>query len=321
MHSCPWTVPGIAVDFSRIWKTKEPAGEGPGSERELPPALRAALADLDRQARPDAELESLRQKLESILKAVFSMSGTAVPSLAPEDSQTSFLMERIQEGWREGVPAVRVVSPVVDRDRLIERVKGLDACADRDYPAAQRFREVLSSEPERIADWAGVLLALGEDRIMPSLGQLGVEHNYALSTLRLALLGELGEWSDRATAQLSDSSWPRGDCPVCGASPALAESRGLEQRRFLRCDRCGAGWPCNRLQCPFCGEDDHRALRSLFAQEDQVRCRLVLCDGCGGRLKVITTLAPLSHPGLVVAQFTTLYLDFIDEESNPRESS
>jgi hypothetical protein len=47
----------------------------------------------------------------------------------------------------------------------------------------------------------------------------------------------------------------------------------------------------------------------------------VLCDGCGGRLKVITTLAPISHPGLVVAQFTMLYLDFIDEESNPRESS
>jgi formate dehydrogenase maturation protein FdhE len=101
----------------------------------------------------------------------------------------------------------------------------------------------------------------------------------------------------------------------------MARSTRATAGQFLRCDRCGAGWPSNRLQCPFCDEDDHRALRSLFAQEDQDRCRLVLCDGCGGRLKVITTLAPISHPGLVVAQFTMLYLDFIDEESNPRESS
>jgi hypothetical protein len=58
-------------------------------------------------------------------------------------------------------------------------------------------------------------------------------------------------------------------------------------------------------------------LRALFAEEDQERCRLVLCDGCGGRLKVITSLAPLSHPGLILAQFTMLYLDFVDDASIP----
>jgi hypothetical protein len=50
-------------------------------------------------------------------------------------------------------------------------------------------------------------------------------------------------------------------------------------------------------------------LRSWFAEEDQHRCRLVVCEGCGGRLKVITTLAPLSPAGLIFAEFTMLYLD------------
>ena len=73
------------------------------------------------------------------------------------------------------------------------------------------------------------------------------------------------------------------------------------------------GWPGNRLQCPCCGKSDLRALRYLFAEEDQNRCRLAICDACRGRLKIITTLAPLSPPGLVVAEFTMLYLDLLED--------
>ena len=164
------------------------------------------------------------------------------------------------------------------------------------------------------------MLTDGETGILNSLQQSDVDADYAFSTLRLSLLGELGDWTQRATARLDESIWPRGECPVCGAGPVLAESRGLDQRRFLRCDRCGAGWLSDRLRCPFCGENDHRALRVLYAQDDRERCRLVLCDGCGNRLKVLTTLAPLSHPGLVVAQFTMLHLDFIDDASIPYQT-
>ena len=256
-----------------------------------------------------------------IMSAAFATVGSPVPSLEPADDQTAFLLERIREGWGEGVPAVRSVTPALDRESLLERIKALDACADRDHLVAQQFRKVLASDPELIVNWAGLMLIQGEQSILSSLEQFDVDPNYADSTLRLSLLGELGDWSNRVTEQLCESSWPRGDCPVCGASPALAESRGLEQRRFLRCDRCGAGWPGDRLRCPFCGQNDHHVLRTLFAEEDQERCRLVLCDDCGSRLKVITSLAPLSHPGLVLAQFTMLYLDFIDDPSMPRETS
>jgi hypothetical protein len=283
--------------------------------------LTAALADLDRWTLPGEDWGPLRLRMALVLKAAFATEGSPVPSLEPADDQTAFLLARIREGWGEGVPAVRVVAPALNRKSLLSRVKALDDCAERDHQPAERFRKVLTGEPERIADWAGAMLIQGEPAILPTLQQFDVEPDYALSTLRLSLLGELGVWSRRATAELTESIWPRGDCPVCGASPALGESRGLEQRRFLRCDRCGAGWPTSRLQCPFCGENDHHALRTLFAEEDQERCRLVLCEACGGRLKVITSLAALSPPALVLAQFTTLYLDFVDEPSIPREAS
>ncbi len=304
-----------------IGKSRKGIEEATGTRPDLPASLTAALADLDRWSLPGPDWGPLRLRMARVLKAAFATAGSPVPSLEPADEQTSFLLARIHEGWSEGVPAVRVVAPALDRQSLLARVKALDDCADRDHLPAQRFRKVLAGKPEQIADWAGAMLIHGEQSILPAFQQFDVEPAYTLSTLRLGLLGELGDWSKRATAELSEASWPHGDCPVCGAAPALAESRGLEQRRFLRCDRCGAGWPSSRIRCPFCGENNHHALRTLFAEADQARCRLVLCDGCGGRLKVITCLAPLSRPGLILAQFTMLYLDFVGDASLPREVS
>jgi FdhE protein len=37
-------------------------------------------------------------------------------------------------------------------------------------------------------------------------------------------------------------TWPHGYCPICGAWPALAEIRGLQRARRLRCARCGGDW-------------------------------------------------------------------------------
>ena len=124
-----------------------------------------------------------------IMKAAFATRGSPVPSLEPADDQTPFLLERIREGWGEGVPAVRVVTPALDRKSLLARIKAIDDCADRDHQAAQGFDKVLASEPERIADWAGIMLIQGEQSILPSLQQFDVEPSYAFSTLRLEPAG------------------------------------------------------------------------------------------------------------------------------------
>jgi formate dehydrogenase maturation protein FdhE len=245
---------------------------------------------------------------------MFAIPGAPVPSLEPAAEQTPFLVQRIKEGWKIGAPAVAVVSPEIERGRLIERMIALATCTEHDHPPAERFLEVLRSHPAPIADWVVTRLRDCSDGLSPELEKAGIPSEYAHSILRLTLLAELGDWSIRISEHLEESSWRYFGCPVCGSPPALGESRGLEQRRYLRCNRCGAGWPGHRLQCAFCGEINPHRLRSLFAEHDQHRCRLVLCDGCGGRLKVMTTLAPLSALELVLAEFTMLYLDEIDLE-------
>ena len=279
----------------RLWRRGRAVPRAEGDD--LSPAVRNALLELDRLILSRPELAEPGETLSQIIRATFAVLGAPEPSLGPEEEGSEFLLERIREGWNEGVPAVRVVRPALDPTRLATRAEAIARCSDPSFVPSTHLRELIAREPGPVAELAMRLLMAGDEGLESSPERIGIEPAYATSVLRLVLLGELGDWTARIGSHLDESSWPRGLCPVCGAWPALGETRGLEQRRFLRCDLFAAGWPGNRLQCPFCGQTDHHALRYVYAEGEQDRYRLTICDGCGGRVKLIATLAPLSPPG------------------------
>lgn len=86
--------------------------------------------------------------------------------------------------------------------------------------------------------------------------------------------------------------WEHSYCPVCGALPALAELRGLERTRALRCGRCGTDWAIDRLRCAYCRSTDQRRLGSLVPEEGGEMRKVDTCRDCGGYIKVLTTLRP-----------------------------
>jgi hypothetical protein len=296
-------------------------GRGPAAivdETDLAsPVVRAALQEIDRLtvARPD--LAEPGVSLARFVRAAFALEGSPRPALRPGEEGTEFLIERIRDGWLEGVPAARVVRPALDPGRLAARAGAIAACAGPGpgADAAGPFRDLAATSLGRVEELAMTLLVEGDEALGVALEALGMGHDFATSALRLVLLGELGDWSARICSHLDETSWPRGDCPVCAAWPALTEARGLEQRRYLRCDHCGACWPCDRFRCPFCGRADHRHLRYLHAEGEQDRYRLALCDACGGRIRSIATLTPLSPPGLLVAELAMVHLDLIEPGS------
>jgi len=103
--------------------------------------------------------------------------------------------------------------------------------------------------------------------------------------------------------------WSRGYCPVCGAWPVLAELRGLERTRCLRCGRCGADWQRPWLACVYCNERDHERLRSLV-MEGRVEGRTVeTCASCHGHLKSLATVQAVAPPDLLVSDLETVELD------------
>ena len=88
-----------------------------------------------------------------------------------------------------------------------------------------------------------------------------------------------------------NESWMQSYCPLCGAWPALAEVRGIERSRYLRCGRCGEQWPAYGLRCLFCHLDDHQQLVSLMSESAGPARTVDACKGCGGYLKSIATLS------------------------------
>lgn len=109
-------------------------------------------------------------------------------------------------------------------------------------------------------------------------------------------------------------SFQRGWCPVCGAWPELAEMRGIERRRRLRCGRCLADWSLPVLRCAFCGEMDHRRLGSLVVEGQEQNDRVETCDSCHGYLKTVATLGALSSADLSFRDGETVPLDLAAQE-------
>jgi len=124
--------------------------------------------------------------------------------------------------------------------------------------------------------------------------------------LALPLLHACGEVLASRTAT---RDWTVGYCSVCGAWPALAELRGLERERWLRCGRCGSAWQFPHQRCVFCGNDDFRTLHYLAPEGQQDALRAECCQRCRGYLKTVATLGALSHEAVLVRDLATLELD------------
>ena len=149
--------------------------------------------------------------------------------------------------------------------------------------------------------------ALDTDALAAAAGAVGLDADRARALAHPAALPLLAACAARADAV--PVGWPHGYCPVCGAWPALAELRGLELSRQLRCGRCGADWPAAWLACVFCGNDDHEALGGLVSEVAGTMRRVDMCRRCQGYLKTVTTLTARTHAEVVLEDLATVAYD------------
>jgi FdhE protein len=105
--------------------------------------------------------------------------------------------------------------------------------------------------------------------------------------------------------------WPHGYCPVCAAWPLLAERRGLDRSRRLRCGRCAAEWEVEWLTCVYCGERDHQQLGSLVLENAGETLKVETCATCHGYLKSVATLQAIPAFELLLRDLETVELDLV----------
>jgi FdhE protein len=121
----------------------------------------------------------------------------------------------------------------------------------------------------------------------------------------LPLLQAVGRrWADHLAA-----AWSRGCCPLCGAWPTLAEARGIERSRRLRCARCGSDWAAEPLRCVYCDNRDHARLGRLVEEEGAERRQVETCAACRGYLKTLTTLQAGPPTDVILDDLTSVELD------------
>jgi FdhE protein len=103
--------------------------------------------------------------------------------------------------------------------------------------------------------------------------------------------------------------WSEGYCPVCGDWPLLAEQRGLERARRLRCGRCGSDWAQPGVRCPYCDVTGHAARAALVPEADGEARRIEICHQCHGYLKSVSTLRAWAGDEIPLADMATVDLD------------
>ncbi len=129
-----------------------------------------------------------------------------------------------------------------------------------------------------------------------------------------ALEPALRAYCQQLTALVENVAWSKATCFLCGAEATYAELQGNEQSKHLRCGRCGADWSMPRMQCAHCGNEDHKTLTYLFAeQERDLICRVQVCDACHGYMKILTTFSPAPPELVIVQDLATFHLDIIAE--------
>src|SRR3954453_13021119 len=122
----------------------------------------------------------------------------------------------------------------------------------------------------------------------------------------------------RQLESLLPDYWHAGYCPVCAAWPVLAERRGLDRSRRLRCGRCAADWEVPWLFCIYCGERNHEKLGSLEPDEAGEMLKVETCATCAGYLKSIATLQGFDAFDLLLEDLGTIELDLVALERNYR---
>jgi FdhE protein len=235
-------------------------------------------------------------------------------------------------GWEasapEPVPGRRADAPLLDGARLevdsrlarrwVARLVG--AAADGEGPEAASL--AAATRRDALDPLALLEAALMQDEARLEALALGVGADVrALGAVAQLAVIPLLQACGRGLAPHAPAEWPHGYCPLCGAWPSLAELRGLERARRLRCSRCGGDWRVDLLRCPYCRTDDFRQLGSLVPEERGENRKADTCGACRGYVKALTTLRPIPPTRVALEDLGSVELDVVALERDFRRPS
>ena len=266
--------------------------------------LSSALGELEMLALKRPALAAPCSVLAAILKALFSEAAT--------DQSLNVSPDAVRASLIEGVPFLRDVALPIDARAFRKRWKSV--CNALNQPAAEALVDAVERQWFDPVALLAEVLSTGSDATVGTAETHGLDGALTATVLRLTAFPSLAQMTRTFARLLEGVAWEHGYCPSCGSWPLLGETRGLEQDRFLRCGLCATAWQFRRLLCPFCGNQDHRALGYVYVEGEEDRYRAGKCELCHGYVKWVSTIFPLSDLQILVADLGTMHLDLAAAE-------
>ena len=225
-------------------------------------------------------------------------------------ARISMTPEQARRKMEEGFPLLHGLDLEVDlkgTQALMLRLAGsLENCGNNSN--ARQIR--MAIEEDRLDVGSLLSKTPSDERGGSSARHQGLDSGLLLTIAENALKPSFHAWRRQLTPLPEGIHWQRGECFMCGATPIFGELRDNNLVKHLRCGRCGADWQFRRLQCLYCGNEDHRTLGILYNQDPREKNRVEACEMCKGYLKIITTFAPTPPELLPAEDLATLHLDY-----------
>jgi FdhE protein len=194
-------------------------------------------------------------------------------------------------------------------DRWVRRVLALAAEAG---PQAIGLRATASDVTLDARAFLEAAVNADGDRLEALARSLDVDPDALAAVAVLAVMPLLHALRRRFGAlEALDPRWDEGWCPLCGGWPHLAEQRGLERARRLRCARCGGDWAQPGVRCPYCGVVGHEARAALVSEQDGEARKIETCSACRGYLKSVSTLRAWAGDEVALIDLATVDLDLV----------
>jgi FdhE protein len=111
------------------------------------------------------------------------------------------------------------------------------------------------------------------------------EHLLLEAMLHSAVRPFLASHAKALKELINQEYWHRDSCPVCGGRADFSYLEKELGARWLLCSRCDTEWLFQRLQCPYCGNQNPETL-AYFTDEYQ-KHRLYVCEQCHKYIKAV----------------------------------
>jgi FdhE protein len=274
---------------------------------------------------PMKSADPLRERLHAVAHASPDLSEIVrtyeaiLPLLRDADlrgAPLSMTGEQAREKMMKGLPLLHDINLEYDdgaaRELMIQLARAVEKSS-----AENQAGPIRSALEENRLD-AGSLLAQvasgDRDAVTEEARRLDLDAGLVRALAQNALRPALRAWYRQLAPLAQGIPWHKGSCFVCGAPATLAELQENNLVKHLRCGQCGADWRVPRLQCMYCGNEDHRTLKHFSPESNRETARVEACDRCHTYLKVITAFVPSSPEMLIVEDLAMLHLDYIAEE-------